>query len=404
MNTEKENLVIIFAKKPEIGKTKTRIAVETSTSFAYDFSLACFLDLLNGIKGSIFYDLVMVVDSPQEAAWFEKNYNVESVFINLSEEEKRERGYTSRFNYIFSKMTKYFDYQKVILIPMDVPFLKEEELVSAFIYLDKFKYVVGPETNGGVYLIGVKAPFKKGIFDNVPWSTPYSCEKLISNMKKEGNSVYELKYKEDFNTFQAVLRFKKEIETQCPELYRLLKSNGYYLQEESRFVDYDSLKIRIPIAACIVEKLERGVKSVLIQTRFKPSVDPEHTGLIEIPGGLLDKSLSVEEVALREVREETGVICKLKNYKKPNRSPGDEFSTLINQPFCCVQQIIGKRKYVGLIFIAEYISGELKENYRETKNPRWISLKELKTIVLKRPESIFSLYLPVLKKYLKIYE
>jgi len=72
MNTEKENLVIIFAKKPEIGKTKTRIAVETSASFAYDFSLACFLDLLNGIKGSIFYDLVIVVDSPQEAAWFEK--------------------------------------------------------------------------------------------------------------------------------------------------------------------------------------------------------------------------------------------------------------------------------------------------------------------------------------------
>jgi glycosyltransferase A (GT-A) superfamily protein (DUF2064 family)/8-oxo-dGTP pyrophosphatase MutT (NUDIX family) len=410
MNKKNQNLVIIFAKKPEAGTTKTRIAVETSVSFAYEFTLACFSDLLNKIRGSTFYDLVVVTDTHEEASWFEKNYGISSFAMNLVETRKKGRNLSEKFDFVFSAMIKKYGYKKVILVPMDNPFLSEAEIAMAFYQLSEYKYIVGPEVDGGVYLIGIKAPYKENIFKDVSWSTPYSCEKLTGNMKDSADT-YKLRYKNDLNTFQVVLKVKKEIELHCPELYRLLRRNGYYIPSENVFIDYDSLEIRVPITACLVEKKGRNNQPLLlVQTRYKPSTDPQHSGLMEIPGGLLDKSIPVEEAAKREVEEETGVTCEIVGLKPSQEVGGREVdgdkgerSSLTMTPFCCVQQLVGKRNYVGLIFLSRYIGGELKENYRESKNPRWITLKELKRVVEKEPEKIFSLYLPVFKKYIEFY-
>lgn len=405
MNKRNDNLVIIFAKKPELGKTKTRIAAETSFSFALEFTIACFSDLLNKIRGSNFYDLVVATDSHEDAAWFEKKFNVQCFPIENSHKIER---ISDKFNYLFGTLTKKFKYKKIVLIPMDMPFLTEEEIIMAFVQMDNYRYVVGPETDGGVYLIGIKQPYLDDVFENVPWSTPNSCNKLVDNMtqnsyKNKEEFCYKLKYKTDLNTFQLVLGLKEEIALNCPNLFLLLDRNGYYIPNENRFVDYDSLSIRVPIVACLVERIKTNNEKVelLIQTRNKPAIDKTHSGLIEIPGGLMDKYCPVEEMAIKEVFEETGVKCEIIGFT-PNgeRKRQGELSSLTARPFCCVQQIEGNRLYFGVVYLARYISGKPRENAKETKDPRWVPILKLKDLVEKKPKSIFSLYLPVLKNYL----
>lgn len=401
MNRNSENILIVFAKRPKKGETKTRIASETSNSFALEFTVACFSDLINKVRNSNYYDMVVATDTYEDIAWFEDNYNLPGFKIS---KELKDKGITHKFEYIFKTLLGKSKYEKAILIPMDIPFIKEEDVIAAFARLNKNKYVLGPETNGGIYLIGINSPYKKNVFRNVPWSTSRSFKKLKGNISKTGKRVFQLKYKTDLNTFNVVLKLRKDISMQCPNLYKLLERNGYYLSLNERYVDYDILNIRVPIVAGIVERKKNGSNLVLIQTRYKPSIDPEHTGLIEIPGGLLEKSVSVKAMLKRELLEEAGVKIKIKNGKNFENKlcdSGSEKSSLAINPFCCTQQLEGKRLYLGLVYLCSFIKGELREKKGETKNPRWITLNELENLVQKSPDKIFSPYLPVLKKYIE---
>lgn len=401
MDKKSENILIVFAKRPKRGETKTRIASETSNAFALEFTIASFSDLINKVRNSNYYDIVVATDTYEDIAWFEDNYNLPGFRIS---KKLKDKGITHKFEYIFETLLAKSEYKKAILIPMDIPFIKEEDIIASFARLNKNKYVLGPETNGGIYLIGINSPYKKNVFRDVPWSTSHSFKKLKDNMSKSGNSAFQLKYKTDLNTFNVVLKLRKDISMQCPNLYKLLKRNGYYLSLNERYVNYDVLNIRVPIVAGIVERKKDGSTSILIQTRYKPSIDSDHTGLIEIPGGLLEKSVSVKAMLKRELFEEAGVKIKIKNeesFEDKLCVLGSEKSSLAINPFCCTQQLEGKRLYLGLVYLCSFKEGELREKRGETKNPRWITINELENLVQKNPEKIFSPYLPVLKKYIE---
>jgi len=286
MNKTKENIVIIFAKEPMLDKVKTRIANETSPNFALELSLACFSDLVNKIKGSSFYDLIVGVDSLEEISWFQQNYGLDGFLVKPNKKIKTQ---SDKFHYIFSSLLNQKDlrYQNVILIPMDLPFITEEDLVAVFSRLNHYRFTHGPETNGGIYLIGISAPYSQNIFKNVRWSTPYSFNDLFSASQGISDLVYKLKYKTDLNTFHNILEAKREITYNCPNLYLLLKKNGYYLDDSGRYVDYDSISLCIPVVSALIEKDGKNDTRLLIQTRYKPSIDPKHSGLIEIPSGLI---------------------------------------------------------------------------------------------------------------------
>ena len=404
MNKTKENIVIIFAKRPILGKVKTRIAIETSSNFALELSLACFTDLINKIKGSPFYDLVVGVDDLKEIAWFEKNYGLDGFLVKPSKKIKTQ---SDKFHYIFSSLlnSRGLNYQRIILIPMDLPFITEEDLVTNFSRLSHYQFILGPETNGGIYLMGSAASYSQNIFKGVRWSTPYSFNDLFSTAQKVKNtSVYKLKYKTDLNTFHNILESKKAIAYNCPNLYLLLKKNGYYLPKQGRYIDYDILSICVPVVSAIVERHHKNGIQLLIQTRYKPSIDPLHSGLIEIPSGLIEKFEPAKAATIREVEEETGIKCEVANFE--NRFSSVRFNGRKEQasafkPFWCSQQLKGSRAYLNIAFLCNYLSGKLKEKNMETINPRWITLKKLKELVIKKPNKIFSLHLPVLRQYLK---
>jgi hypothetical protein len=52
-----------------------------------------------------------------------------------------------------------------------------------------------------------------------------------------------------------------------------------------------------------------------------------------------------------------------------------------------------------MAFLCRVVGGELQANRDESMNPRWIKLAELGQMLQERPEEIFPIGLPVLRRY-----
>lgn len=154
------------------------------------------------------------------------------------------------------------------------------------------------------------------------------------------------------------------------------------------------------VVSAILEKTEGGVRYVFLQTRWKPVSSSTYSGLLEIPAGGIDGYENVVEALKREVREETGLeVVRLNGEtgQVEENIPGSK--AMIFRPFVC-QQMLSSDKglpWVGFVFRCE-VTGVIKINTDEAKDPRWVTIGELKKL-LEKPSIFFPLQYPVLKYY-----
>ncbi|MCX6795151.1 MAG: DUF2064 domain-containing protein [Candidatus Falkowbacteria bacterium] len=401
-NKKKDNLIIIFAKKPELGMVKTRIARETSDKFALDFSRACFSDLLNKIGKSDYYDLLVGVDDLDSLSWYQKNYSLEGFVINSGGIQEKIAKQSQKLEFIFSELLNHYKYKRVIVIPMDIPFILEEDIITAFARLEEKTVVLGPEINGGIYLIGLSGQYKQGIFNEVRWSTQNSFSDLSDNIARIVgiDEIFSLKLKNDLNMPEDLLTLREDIRHDCPLLFNFLKENGYYQTFENKFINYDELSISIPLSSCIIKKNEAGTNYIFIQDRYKPIADPANTNKIEIPATLIKKFQLPQDAIRRDVLEESGLNIEIENPDESILQTGEDGELVSRYPvFSCVQQLMGGRSYLQLVFQACYKSGEFSEKLRKSRNPRWIPETDLERMVSDSPESFSPLTLMALLCY-----
>lgn len=69
--------------------------------------------------------------------------------------------------------------QRVVTIGCDCPSLSKEHISKAFDALYFNDLVLGPATDGGYYLIGIKYPIDE-LFEDIPWGTDKVFEKTVS--------------------------------------------------------------------------------------------------------------------------------------------------------------------------------------------------------------------------------
>ncbi len=389
-----KNALVILAKWPEVGKTKSRIAAETSQEFAFEFSKACMRDVVENLSGSKDYNVLVGTDTEDELKNFMFAYGLEGLTVESKSVEWK-KALSEKMSGLFEKLLA--DYEKVILIPMDVPFISKKIVSQAFSGLEERDFVVGPEHNGGIYLIGAKT-FKRNLFEKIEWSTDKSCNDLVRNCGPENCRVLEAM--DDLNTVFEVVKNFDFIKLGCKNTYGLIKRYGYNRTCFGSYVNYDEINLNIPVVLGIIEREGAKGEEILIQTRNKPAIDLENTGKLELPGGLIEKREMAFEAVVREIREETGLKVEVKNESQILSSKISKKSSLAFEPFCCVQQKVGDRAYIGTAFLCRVTGGKLNDSNAESKDHEWISLRELETL-LSKPEQFFNLCVPVLKKYLE---
>lgn len=158
----------------------------------------------------------------------------------------------------------------------------------------------------------------------------------------------------------------------------------------------------IPIVSAILLKRDGGELRVFLQTRWKPETSPTYSGMLEIPAGAVDSYESVYDALKREVKEETNldVVRVIDDYHGSIVKPRQKDKAFVFKPFIC-QQVLETNDglpWIGFVFLCE-VEGEIRINTDEAKDPQWVSMQELKTIIADNPETIFPLQLPALEYF-----
>ncbi len=89
--------------------------------------------------------------------------------------------------------------EAVVVIGTDCPFVNRRDLLDAFAQLRRYDMVVGPATDGGYYLLGLRRPVRQ-VFEGIDWGTPSVLEQTLANAAHAGLSVSQLRALDDIDT------------------------------------------------------------------------------------------------------------------------------------------------------------------------------------------------------------
>lgn len=184
--------LIIFVKNPEPGKVKTRIA----QTMGNEKAVSIYKELLEHTKivskqlhcdNYIFYgDVINLNDLWDNDTYFKEAQNGN----DLGERMK------NAFDFVFKK-----GYNSVCIIGSDCMEITAGIIKSAFKELIKNEIVIGPSTDGGYYLLGMKQP-NAVLFSDKAWSTENLLPQTISDLKKLKHSYQLLELLTDIDTEQ----------------------------------------------------------------------------------------------------------------------------------------------------------------------------------------------------------
>lgn len=169
--------VIIFARPPELGKVKTRLATTLGDGRAleiYEYLLAKTKTVVDHFEAKKYIFLTHKPDGYDY--WDDTTDSVEiqatgNLGVKMS----------SAFKTVENKFTAYSEPK--IIVGTDCPDLDVSILTSAFEALKRCDVVIGPTFDGGYYLIGMKENHSE-MFDNIPWSTEDVLSMTLEKLRK----------------------------------------------------------------------------------------------------------------------------------------------------------------------------------------------------------------------------
>ncbi len=112
--------------------------------------------------------------------------------------------FDSRLRNAFESAKK-LGYQKIVLIPGDVPGIKSRQMELAFSQLENNSLVLGPSQDGGIYLIGCNSPQFE-----LPTAIPWKSKSVFSALLQVYPQAAILASLHDVNSWKHVLILAKQ--------------------------------------------------------------------------------------------------------------------------------------------------------------------------------------------------
>lgn len=196
-----KSALLIFTRNPELGKVKSRLAKTVGDESAleiYKFLLQHTVKITSNLNVDkfVFYSEKI----RKEDIWDEDIFRKK---IQKGEDlgERMQNAFSEAFE---------MGYEKAIIIGSDMFDLDAKDIEKAFNTLHDTKYVLGPATDGGYYLLGMKE-LKKEIFTNKIWGTDTVLKSTLEDLKEEKYVLLEARndvdYYEDIKDIDAFQKF-----------------------------------------------------------------------------------------------------------------------------------------------------------------------------------------------------
>ena len=157
------NQLLIFAKYPEPGKVKTRLARQVGAECAATLYEEMAEEVARKtIPKNNTYKRILYFDPPEKRTEFESWLSIDG----YQPQEGNNLG--ERLTHAVSQSLK--ESEKIIVIGTDCVEFDHILIEESFQKLDTVDLVIGPAKDGGYYLIGFKKIYPE-LFQNIPWST-----------------------------------------------------------------------------------------------------------------------------------------------------------------------------------------------------------------------------------------
>jgi uncharacterized protein len=202
------NRLLVFARLPELGRVKTRLAAAIGDERALAVYEAMLRDVLAGVGTSTPTTEVEVCWAPTEAASAETLSRAFGSHV-LAMQTGTTLG--DRLSMAFSERFFFHRTQKIIAIGVDEPRMTRPEIDHAFSLLDSCEWVIGPAEDGGYYLIGCRAPaFDVSVFAGMKWGTSEVLPATMERIRAAQNTVALMPSRYDIDTVEDLERYAEE--------------------------------------------------------------------------------------------------------------------------------------------------------------------------------------------------
>jgi len=199
--------VLVFARLPELGKVKTRLARGIGEAKALAVYEAMLRDLLASIGPSSERTEIEILWAPTEAATGER---LARAFGGYPTAMQTGDTLGDRLAMAFSERFFFHRTEKIVAIGVDDPRLARGAIDQALALLDSCEWVLGPATDGGYYLIGCRAgAFDSATFAGVEWGSSSVLRSTLARIGAVQKTVamlperYDIDVEEDLRRYAA---------------------------------------------------------------------------------------------------------------------------------------------------------------------------------------------------------
>ncbi len=217
------NLLGMFVRRPEPGRTKTRLAATIGDHAAAELYAAFVDDLLTRcVQLTDVFHLAATPNDAATVAWFEPRLTSSTKLLFQPDGDLGERIAW------FFESANTSGAENVVLIGSDNPDVPSELITTAFRKLEDVDVVIGPATDGGYVLIGMRKPCAD-LFAGIRWSSAWTLHDTVEAARSQELSVellppwYDIDVVENLGTLMSLQEIATSGAAACPKTVAVLR-------------------------------------------------------------------------------------------------------------------------------------------------------------------------------------
>ena len=199
--------LVVMAKPARIGEVKTRLCPPLTPAQASDLHECLLQDTLAKMERCLSAQL-WIAFTPEGEEYFRHTIGERGKLLS-----QRGRDLGERMHHIFVELS-LLGYREIVVLGSDIPTMPVSHVERAFHMLgtDAKDVVLGPASDGGYYLIGLKTPVEE-IFRRIPWSNAAVLEITVQRIKELGLRLALLPVAYDIDLEGDLKRLWNDLET-----------------------------------------------------------------------------------------------------------------------------------------------------------------------------------------------